>query len=145
MRFLTFVNSAFSFKSFVFDNAFLADNNQTIVLAVCPRKNSNPVCSGSSCKGPIYDHSSCRLFEHVPLWDRRVFLHYAMRRVDCKRCGIKVELVPWAKGKQRMTNDFRHFLSTWARRLTWVGSRRILPTQLEHCLPSRAGHGGMGP
>jgi transposase len=51
--------------------------------------------------------------------DRRVFLHYAMRRVDCKRCGIKVELVPWAKGKQRMTNDFRHFLSTWARRLTW--------------------------
>jgi transposase len=119
MRFLTFVNSAFSFKSFVFDNAFLADNNQTIVLAVCPRKNSNPVCSGCSCKGPIYDHSSCRLFEHVPLWDRRVFLQYAMRRVDCKRCGIKVELVPWAKGKQRMTNDFRHFLSTWARRLTW--------------------------
>ena len=42
-----------------------------------------------------------------------------MRRVNCKRCGVKVESVPWAEGKQRMTNDFRHFLSTWARRLTW--------------------------
>ena len=34
-------------------------------------------------------------------------------------CGVKVERVPWATGKQRMTDDFRHFLSTWARRVTW--------------------------
>lgn len=42
-----------------------------------------------------------------------------MRRVNCKRCGVKVERVRWAEGKQRMRNDFRHFLTTWARRLTW--------------------------
>ena len=63
-------------------------------------------------------HLAPRHFEHVPLSGIRVFFQYAMRRVNCKRCGVKVERVPWAEDKQRMTNDFRQFLSTWARRLT---------------------------
>ena len=42
-----------------------------------------------------------------------------MRRVDCKQCGVKVECVPWADGRHRMTKDFRNFLSAWARRLPW--------------------------
>jgi transposase len=26
-----------------------------------------------------------------------------MRRVDCRRCGVTVELVPWADGKHQLT------------------------------------------
>ena len=119
MRLLTFVNSLMNFKGFVFDNVFLADRNQTLVIGIRPHKRSRPVFSSCSHKGPVYDHLKARLFQHVPLWNVAVLFEYAMRRVDCKRCGVTVERVPWAQGKQRMTNDFRHFLSTWARRLTW--------------------------
>ncbi len=116
MRLLTFVDSVLPFKGFVFDRASLVDNNNTLVIGVRPHKRNRPVCSR---KGGTYDHRTLRTFEHVPLWDRTVHLEYLMRRVNCPRCGVKVERVPWATGKQRMTDDFRHFLSTWARRVTW--------------------------
>ena len=119
MRFLTFVNAVLHFKGFVFDSVFLTDNNNSLVLGLRPHKRSKPACSGCSHKGATYDHLAPRLYEHVPLWNIKVYFQYARRRVDCRRCGIKVERVPWAEGKQRMTNDLRHFLSTWARRLTW--------------------------
>jgi transposase len=55
----------------------------------------------------------------VPLWGLVVFLVYAMRRVECPRCGVKVERVPWAIGKRRITVAMAVFLSRWARRLSW--------------------------
>jgi transposase len=42
-----------------------------------------------------------------------------MRRVDCPRCGVVVERVPWADGKHRLTHSFAHFLARWAKRLSW--------------------------
>lgn len=95
------------------------DDNKTLIVGIRPRARSRPTCSGCACKGPTYDSLAPRLFQHVPLWNLPVFFQYAMRRVDCPRCGVKVERVPWAEGKQRMTNDFRHFLSKWAKRLPW--------------------------
>ena len=119
MRVLTLINAVMRFKSFVFDDVFLTDRNQTLVIGVRPRKRTRPICSGCSTKGPIYDHLKPRLFKHVPLWGLSVYLEYEMRRVDCCRCGVTVESVPWADGRQRLTNDFRNFLSSWARRLPW--------------------------
>ena len=62
--------------------------------------------------------SSCRL------WGILVFLAYRMRRVDCKRCGVTVEMVPWCDGKNQLTMTYRWYLATWAKRLSWseVGS-----------------------
>ena len=53
-----------------------------------------------------------------------VFLAYRMRRVDCKRCGVTVEMVPWCDGKNQLTMTYRWYLATWAKRLSWteVGS-----------------------
>jgi transposase len=48
-----------------------------------------------------------------------VILVYAMRRVDCPRCGVKVEQVPWGDGKRHLTRAYAVFLATWARRLSW--------------------------
>ena len=71
-----------------------------------------------------YDHLEERRFEFVPLWGIVVFLAYRMRRVDCKRCGVTVEMVPWCDGKNQLTTTYRWFLATWAKRLSWseVGS-----------------------
>jgi len=43
-----------------------------------------------------------------------------MRRVKCDRCGVKVEMVPWGDGKNRMTTACRWFLASWAKRLSWT-------------------------
>lgn len=42
-----------------------------------------------------------------------------MRRVNCSRCGVKVEQLPWSEGKHSCCKVYRHFLAVWARRLSW--------------------------
>jgi transposase len=42
-----------------------------------------------------------------------------MRRVNCLTCGVKVEQVPWAKGKSPLTTEYQWFLAGWARRMSW--------------------------
>ena len=55
----------------------------------------------------------------MPLWGIAVFLIYALRRVDCPRCGVKAERVPWAAGKEQLTTTYQWFLARWAKRLSW--------------------------
>ena len=71
-----------------------------------------------------YDRLEERRFEFVPIWGILVFLAYRMRRVNCKRCGVTVEMVPWCDGKNQLTTTYRWYLATWAKRLSWseVGS-----------------------
>jgi transposase len=46
-------------------------------------------------------------------------LLYAMRRVQCRQCGVKVEQVPWAMGKHTLTKAYMLYLAHWARKLSW--------------------------
>jgi len=62
---------------------------------------------------------TARLFEFIAIFNIPVFLQYTMRRVDCPDCGVKVEKVPWAQGKHSCCDVFRHFLATWAKRMSW--------------------------
>ena len=59
------------------------------------------------------------MFEFVPLWNIAVFFAYALRRVNCPRCGVKVESVPWADGKNTLTKTYMQFLAAWAKKLSW--------------------------
>jgi transposase len=60
-----------------------------------------------------------RRFRFVPLWGIAVYLLYPLRRVDCATCGVKVERVPWAQGKNHLTTTYAWFLARWAKRLSW--------------------------
>jgi len=77
------------------------------------------VCSGCGKKRPGYDTLAQRQFSFVPLWGMPVLLLYAMRRVECFRCGVTVEMVPWATGKSPTTHAFAWFLASWAKVLSW--------------------------
>jgi hypothetical protein len=56
--------------------------------------------------------TSERRFEFIPLWGFFVFLLYAMRPVDCCRCGaVVVEEVPWGDGKRTLTKAYTLFLA----------------------------------
>ena len=96
MRIQTILNRVEKFKSFVYGEARLEerDGGPALVVRVLPRKNGKPSCSGCGRAGPVYDRLEERHFEFVPVWGILVFLAYRMRRVDCKRCGVTVEMVP---------------------------------------------------
>jgi transposase len=126
MRIQTILNQVEKFKSFVYGGASLEKRKDGLALVVqmVARKNSRVFCSGCGRPGPVYDRLEERRFEFVPLWGILVFLAYRMRRVNCRRCGVTVEMVPWCDGKNQLTTTYRWYLATWAKRLSWseVGS-----------------------
>ena len=94
-------------------------DGMTLEVSIRPRRGSRPICSECGRKRPGYDRLPARRWQFVPLWGIAVFFTYALRRVDCPPCGIKVERVPWARGKESLTTTYQWFLARWAKRLSW--------------------------
>jgi len=103
-------------------------SNPELQVLIHPRKGARAVCSGCGRKGPGYDRLSQRLFSFVPLWGMAVTLLYTMRRVDCRRCGVTVEMVPWASGSSPQTHALAWFLASWAKALSWQETARRFGT-----------------
>lgn len=130
MQLQTILNRVQRHKSFVYVRVrFRHEGNRpALEVSVRPRANSKPSCSGCRRVRPGYDRLAARRFEFVPLWGIAVFFTYALRRVECPACGIKVERVPWALGKERMTLSYQCFLARWAKRLSWQEVATIFHT-----------------
>jgi transposase len=108
-----------------------ADENLALLVEIVARANSKAICSGCGRPAPGYDTLPPRMFEFVPLWNIAVFFAYALRRVDCPSCGVKVERVPWADGKHTLTKTYMQFLATWAKRLSWRETAVVFRTTWE--------------
>ncbi len=119
MQLKTILNYVHPIKGFVYESVKWDAPGSEILATVRSRKNSRGVCSGCGKPGPTYDHRALRRFRFVPLWALAVTLVYVMRRIDCPRCGVKIEQVPWATGKSRQTTALQVFLSRWAKLLSW--------------------------
>lgn len=129
MQVKTVLNRVHEVKGFVYGQVRFV--NDSIEVDVRPRRRSRPTCSGCGQPGPGYDTLEPRYFHFVPLWAIPVILVYAMRRVNCPRCGVKVEQVPWGDGKRHLTRAYAVFLATWARRLSWKEVASIFHTSWE--------------
>lgn len=139
MRIQTLLRRLYPIKGFVYGKAQLIVGAEPSIveIEVYPRKGNQPICSGCGRKGPVHQTDKFpRLFEFVPLWGMAVFFLYSMRRVNCPRCGVKVELVPWAVGKHRLTTAFSWFLAGWARRLSWSVTAKAFWTSYYHVYTS---------
>src|SRR5512135_1859585 len=135
----TLLNRVHPLKSFVYSRARILDAEGTphIEVVIEPRANSRPVCSGWGQKRPGYDHQpEPRRFHFVPLWGMAVVFLYTMRRVACPRCGVVVELVPWAEGKSHLTTTYQWFLARWAKRLAWKEVAEAFSTTWENVFRS---------
>jgi transposase len=118
MNITVVLNRCHHFPGFVYGKCRFLEGHIHIELR--PRKGSKPICSGCGEPGPTYDTArQPRSFEFIPLWGFLVFFWYSMRRVDCRRCGVTTERVPWAEGKNTTCNEYRLFLSRWGKRLSW--------------------------
>ncbi len=134
MQLKTILNHIQKYPGFVYETIrFVGENIEVEVRA---RKNSKALCSVCIRPAPGYDTLARRRFEFVPLWNLKVFLIYARRRLQCRRCGVKVEHLPWAVGKHRLTQAYAWFLATWAKRMSWTEVAQSFHTSWENVFRS---------
>ena len=121
MHIRSILNRVEKLKGFVYESErFITSGGRpSIEVVVRPRKGSQGYCGGCGKKGPTYDTGEPRRFQYLPMWGILVFLIYCMRRINCKRCGVTTEIIPWADGKHRLTTSFRWYLAHWAKKMSW--------------------------
>lgn len=138
MRIKTILNRVQKYKSFVYGQVTWLDTGGVpeLEIEMIPRTNSQPICSVCGCKASGYDRLPVRRFEFIPMWGIKVFLRYSPRRVNCPRCGKRVEKMPWSKGKRQLTESYAWFLSSWAKRLSWKEVAEVFHTSWDHVFNS---------
>jgi transposase len=126
----TILNRLHKHKSFVYGTArwITHEGASAVGVPIHPRANGRPLCSGCGKARPGYDRLPERRYQFVPLWGVAVFFLYAPRRVACPQCGVKVERLPWAIGKSRLTTTYQWFLAIWAKRLAWQDVATVFHT-----------------
>ena len=73
-------------------------------------------CSGCGRKRARYDRLPPSRWRHLDFGERRLLLVMARWRVDCDRCGVVAEEVPWADRGSRFTRAFED-------QVTWLVQR----------------------
>lgn len=119
MRLKTILNKCCNFNGFVIGDARFNDKKTAVIVQVNEMQRSKAICSGCGKKAPGYDRLPKKLVQFIPLWGLQIFFAYAMRRVCCPDCGIKVEKVPWCDGKQQITPHFAKYLADWGKEMSW--------------------------
>jgi transposase len=134
MQLKTILNRVARNKGFVFGAIRFVERagRPTLEVEIRAHAKSWAICSRCERKCPGYDTLDERRFEFIPFWGIVVFFVYAMRRVECPMCGIKVERVPWAVGKHRLTTAYAWFLARWAKRMSWSEVAEAFRTTWHH-------------
>ncbi len=87
-----------------------------LVLDVTPSTRV-PICSGCFKRvRAVHDRYEGRRWRHLDVAGMRLWLRYEIRRVRCPRCGVTVELVPWAEPQSWFTFDFEQHVAYLAQR-----------------------------
>jgi transposase len=97
------LNACHQLPGFVYAAVRLIEATATIEVDVRSRRGSKAHCSCCGKPAPVCDVLHVRRFEFIPIWGYAVMLLYAMRRVQCRHGGVKVEQVPWAVGNHSLT------------------------------------------
>ncbi len=142
MQIKTILNRVQKFKCFVYGTVHWVDGTSvpTLEVEIQARANSRARCSHCGKKRSGYDRLAVRRFEFIPMWGCKIFFVYSPRRVDCPRCGIRVEHMPWVVGKRRLTEAYAWHLAGWAKRLSWKEVAEAFHTTWDHvfCSVERA-------
>lgn len=72
-------------------------------------------CECGYTTGATYDRAR-RRWRHLDLAKRRLWLVYEIRRLLCPHCGVRTEVVPWARPRARHTRDFEDTILWLAQR-----------------------------
>ena len=118
--------SSFVYKKVHFDVIIL---QEILIIEINSRVGSRGRCPECNRRSPTYDTSrKPRLFSYVPIWGFPVYFSYKPRRISCSEHGILTEYIPWSDGKEQMTNTYKIFLGSWAKRLSWAEVAHVFHT-----------------
>lgn len=84
-----------------------------ILVQVAPTT-AVPYCSGCGRQVRARYDAESRNWRHLDACGMKVLLRYHLRRVNCPRCGVVVEMVPWAEPKVGFTRDFEDHVAYFA-------------------------------
>ena len=131
MLIVTLLNKIERFKSFVYGKCQIMTigSEEALVIDIKERANSKPKCPECEISMQPHDRQPSRLFQYVPIWGAfKAYFRYAPRRGECPTHGVRVEMLPWAFGKERMTYSYQSYLARWAKRLSWKETAEIFGT-----------------
>lgn len=74
-------------------------------------------CGGCGCRARRLYDARTREWRHLDFAGVAVHLRYRLRRVDCARCGVTTELVPWAEPGSGFTREFEDVIGFLAQRM----------------------------
>jgi len=72
----------------------------------------------------VYDICKKRTWRDLSMRKLSLRLRYRPRRVDCPRCGVRVEDFPWAEPWARVMTALANAVAVLARELSWQGTAR---------------------
>jgi transposase len=134
----TILNKIHRFKSFVYTNVCSSWEGDDLIIEIEiePRKKSKDICSKCGETRTCYDHLDTRRYEFITIWGCKVYFIYTPRRIDCLNNGATVGKLPWVDGKHHITNTFRIFLASWAKKLSWKETSETFNVSWEHVFRS---------
>lgn len=106
-----------------------------------------PRCGGCGYRvAKVHDQRGPRRWRHLDLAGMSLHLRYAPRRVQCSRCGVTTEMVPWANPKSWFTHAFEQTVGYLAQmsaktvvatmmRIAWATVGPIIERVVERLLP----------
>ena len=69
----------------------------------------------------VHDIRKEREWRDLPMRKSTLTLRYRPRRVECPRCGVRVEEFPWAEPWARVTTSLFNAVARLSRELSWQG------------------------
>jgi transposase len=103
-----------------------AQEDQRLVVHLEPTRQT-AVCSGcAERKKRFHDVKVAREWRHLDAWGVQTLVRAPLRRVRCRRCGVRVEQVPWARVRSRFTHHLEADVLARARDSSILGVCRQL-------------------
>jgi transposase len=100
--------------------------NEIIVLLEPTRQAARCSCCGALVSKALDVKKKQRRWRHLDAWNIRTMVFAPLRRVRCRRCGVRVEAVPWARPGGRMTRPMEEEILSRARDCSIQGVSRQL-------------------
>src|ERR1700675_4940689 len=72
----------------------------------------------------VHSMQKARVWRDLSMRKLPLKLRYRPRRVECPRCGVRVEDFPWAEPWARVTTALSNAVARLARELSWQGTAR---------------------
>jgi transposase len=119
----TFIRKQLRLKSHTVTNVEESEERMTVYIARLGRRLLRCGLCRQRCR-EVYDVCKERTWRDLSMRKLSLRLCYRPRRVDCPRCGVRVEDFPWAEPWARVTTTLANAVAVLARELSWQGTAR---------------------